>query len=299
MNFIQAAFTIKELREMLQLPGVSFDPVPKDLLPPAEVISALPRAQKRLMDLLRKGSANDPNDCRKSWSLEFLLAPDSLHGSDKSPHHLSRVKFARNELDPSEPHSPTSKVFPKKLPNGVRDHVDLPASIFFRSVGYKSLPLPGMEDLEISFDTQSGTLPGDGFGRIVSLTGQGTTKSLPDGSLISRLPGLYCAGWVNRGPTGVIASTMMDAFTTADSLVQDLANFGDSKSLLHAPGHSTGLGWDGVQAEAKRLGLHPTSWKDWLHIDREEQERGQLSGKPRSKVSTIMDMMGMIGRSPT
>lgn len=36
------------------------------------------------------------------------------------------------------------------------------------------------------------------------------------------LPGLYCSGWVKRGPTGVIATTMTDSFLTGQMLLQDL-----------------------------------------------------------------------------
>lgn len=35
-------------------------------------------------------------------------------------------------------------------------------------------------------------------------------------------PGLYCSGWVKRGPTGVIATTMTDSFLTSQTLLQDL-----------------------------------------------------------------------------
>ncbi len=34
--------------------------------------------------------------------------------------------------------------------------------------------------------------------------------------------GLYCSGWVKRGPTGVIATTMNDSFDTARVLIQDM-----------------------------------------------------------------------------
>lgn len=36
------------------------------------------------------------------------------------------------------------------------------------------------------------------------------------------LPGLYCSGWVKRGPTGVITTTMTDSFLTSQMLLQDL-----------------------------------------------------------------------------
>lgn len=279
---------------MLQLPSVSFDPIPKDVFPPDEVVNALPRAQKRLMQLLAKGSANDSKTATKSWSLDFLLAPESLHWSPVHPYHLSHAKFYRNELDPSDRHNPTSKVTPKYLSNGKRAHVNLSASAFFRSVGYKSLPLPGLEDLGAQFDPQRGVISNDGFGRVKSLSGSGEAQKLPDGSLITHLPGLYCAGWVKRGPTGVIASTMTDAFTTADTIIKDVATHGDSGSLLNGPGSGSGLGWTGVKLEAERRGLRATSWQDWQRIDAVERERGQEKGKVRTKFGRVEEMLEVI-----
>ncbi|KAJ5243421.1 uncharacterized protein N7469_001748 [Penicillium citrinum] len=291
---LQASFTIKEVRELLQLPGVSFEPIAKDVFPPESVINGLPRAQKRLMQLIAKGSANDPQTSSKSWSLDFLLSPESLHWSPIHPYHLTHAKFSRNELDPSDSFSPSSKVTPKYLSNGKPAMVNLPASVFFRSVGYKSLPLPGLEDLGIQFDSQRGVIANDGFGRIKSLSSAGEPQKLPDGSILTHLPGLYCAGWVKRGPTGVIASTMTDAFTTADTMLQDLASHGTSGSLMHAPQDSSGLGWDGVKPEAERLGLRPTSWQDWQRIDAAERERGQQKGKVRDKFGRVEEMLQVL-----
>ena len=203
------------------------------------------------MQLLAKGSANKSQTSTKSWSLDFLLSPDSLHWSPIHPYHLTYAKFSRNELDSADPYNPTSKVTPKHLSSGEPAMVNLPASLFFRSVGYKSLPLPGLEDIGIRFDDQRGVIPNDGFGRVRSPSSAGKQQELPDGSVIAHLPGLYCAGWVKRGPTGVIASTMTDAFTTADSIIQDLASHGGSGSLLHTPGHSSGLGWAWSQGRGR------------------------------------------------
>ncbi|KNG88455.1 NADPH-adrenodoxin reductase Arh1 [Aspergillus nomiae NRRL 13137] len=288
---MQAAFTIKELRELLQLPGVSFDPVRKELFPPDDVMNALPRAQKRLIQLLAKGSSNDPATSTKSWSLDFLLSPECLNWSPIHPYRLSHVKFSRNELDPTNPYIPSAKVSPKHLSSGKRAQVNIPANTFFRSVGYKSLPLPGLEDLGIQFDTKRGVIPNDGFGRVTRPTNTGANEQLPDGSVISHLPGLYCAGWVKRGPTGVIATTMTDAFTTADVVAADLSSHRGKGSLLNGPGHSTGLGWEGVRPEAEKRGLRATTWQDWQRIDAAERERGQQIGKPRSKFGRVEEML--------
>ncbi|KAI9373849.1 NADPH-adrenodoxin reductase Arh1 [Aspergillus egyptiacus] len=294
---LQAAFTIKEVRELLQLPSVSFDSIPRDLLPPEDVINALPRAQKRLIQLLAKGSSNDPATATKSWSLDFLLSPECLNWSPKHPYRLSHVRFARNELDPADPFSSSTKIMPKYLSSGERARVDLPANTFFRSVGYKSLALPGLHDLGISFDDSRGVIPNDGYGRVTTTpsTSANTTASrdtLPDGSLISHLPGLYCAGWVKRGPTGVIATTMTDAFSTADAVAADVAQSGGS-SLLN-PGDGTGLGWEGLRAEAEKLGVRATSWEDWERIDRAERELGAKKDKLREKFGRVEEMLDVL-----
>ncbi|KAA8650774.1 hypothetical protein EYZ11_007623 [Aspergillus tanneri] len=292
---MQAAFTIKEIRELLQLPSVSFDPIPRYLFPPDDIMASLPRAQKRLVQLLAKGSTNDPASSTKSWSLDFLLSPECLNWSPVHPYHLSHVKFSRNELDPTEPYLPSAKVTNKYLASGKRAQVDIPANAFFRSVGYKSLPLPGLEDLGIQFDTNRGVIPNDGFGRTTSPKDTGDNKQLLDGSLISHLPGLYCAGWVKRGPTGVIATTMMDAFSTADAIAADLTNQSGKASLLNSPGRSTGLGWEGVRPETEQRGLRVTTWQDWERIDAAERERGQPQGKLRSKFGRVEEMLEVIG----
>ncbi|KAL4933447.1 NADPH-adrenodoxin reductase [Aspergillus undulatus] len=291
---LQAAFTIKEVRELLQLPSVSFDPIPRDLFPPEDTISALPRAQKRLIQLLAKGSTNDPTTATKSWSLDFLLSPECLNWSPVFPYRMSHVRFSRNELDPSDPFAASTKVTPKYLSSGKRAKVDIPANTFFRSVGYKGIPLPGLEDLGVPFDESRGVILNDGFGRVtVPLSVEtGSRDTLPDGSLISHLPGLYCAGWVKRGPTGVIATTMTDAFSTADAIAADVAQSGSS--LLNSSSERTGLGWEGVRAEAEQRGLRPTSWEDWERIDRAERERGSRNGKPREKFGRVEEMLGAL-----
>ncbi|KAL1992802.1 hypothetical protein VTN49DRAFT_3558 [Thermomyces lanuginosus] len=295
---MQAAFTIKEIRELLQLPSVSFDPIPKDLFPPEDVIASLPRPDKRLVQLLAKGSTTKPSEATKSWSLDFLLSPHSLHASPQQPDKLSHAIFRRNELDPSRPFARDASVHEHLLPNGQPDEVTVQCGNFFRSIGYKSLALPGFEDLGIKFDSRRGIIPHDGFGRITSSEFPAEECTTPlDDSVISHLPGLYCAGWVKRGPTGVIASTMMDAFATADSIAADWesqkSSTGDRQIpfLNSSTGGSTGLGWDGVREEALRRGLRPTSWQDWERIDAAEREIGKQKGKLREKFGRVEEML--------
>ncbi|KAK2873326.1 hypothetical protein FQN49_002440 [Arthroderma sp. PD_2] len=293
---MQAAFTIKEVRELMQLPSTGFEPIPKNLLPPDSIISGLPRAHKRITQLLAKGSSTKLEDSTKKWSLDFLLSPRSFHSSPQTPDLLSHITFTRNQLDPADPYSPTASVSPFLADDGKAAHIDIPANLCFRSIGYKSCPLPGLDELGVPFNSSRGLIPNDGQGRVLNTAPpSGANDDLP-----THVPGVYCAGWVKRGPTGVIASTMTDAFATADAIAADWEvhrdRGSDKMEFLNsrAGGESTGLGWEGVRPEAEKRGLQPTSWKDWEEIDRIEKDRGQVKGKPREKFVQVSDMLDVI-----
>ncbi|KMP05356.1 NADPH:adrenodoxin oxidoreductase [Coccidioides immitis RMSCC 2394] len=270
---MQGAFTIKEIRELLQLPSVSFEPIPEYLFPPI-------------------------------WVSRFSTLSPLLHTSPKNQSSdLSYIKFTRNQLDPSDPFSRSSRATPLLGDDGKAMQVDIPASVCFRSIGYQSVPLEGFEDLQIPFNASRGIIPNDGQGRIIDYDSSSDVKANPPSSapeaVPSHLPGLYCAGWVKRGPTGVIASTMTDAFATGDAIAADWAHHVSASSgapafLNSDEGGSTGLGWEGVRGDAEKLGLRPTSWKDWEAIDRAEVERGKSRGKIREKFGRVEEMLDVL-----
>ncbi|KAK2806600.1 NADPH-adrenodoxin reductase [Onygenales sp. PD_10] len=300
---MQAAFTIKELRELLQLPSVSFTPIPESLFPPEATIKALPRGQKRLTQLLAKGSSTPSSTATKSWSLDFLLSPHSFLSSPSNPHALSHMKFDRTQLDPADPFNHSAKVTPLLQDDGHVAQVDVPASLCLRSIGYQSLPLPGFDELNIQFNHARGIIPNDGQGRVITTinppaANNNNAADEPVEPETTQVPGLYCAGWVKRGPTGVIASTMTDAFATADAIAADWGSHvagSDGHAFLNSStGGSSGLGWEGVVGEARKLSLRPTSWEDWERIDRAEAERGGKVGKVREKFGRVEEMLGVL-----
>ena len=75
----------------------------------------------------------------------------------------------------------------------------IPCGIVFRSVGYLGVELPG-----VPFDAGRATIPNEG-GRVDA----------------RRRPGVYCAGWIKRGPSGVIGTNKKDATETVDLLLED------------------------------------------------------------------------------
>ncbi|KAJ9636788.1 NADPH-adrenodoxin reductase [Coniosporium tulheliwenetii] len=236
---MQAAFTIKEVRELLNLPSVSFEPIPSDLLPPDP--KKLPRQQRRIAEILAKGSPTPLSVATKSWAFRFLHAPSAFNPSPSNPSTLSSTTFNLTRFTPdSNPTDRSARVEPTDK------SVTLPSALAFRSVGYKSLPLPGLSDLGVPFDKQLGIIPNDLYGRVLDpSTGPGALTA-------GHVPGMYCAGWVKRGPTGVIASTMEDAFTSGDVIVSDWEN---GVPFLKCGGESsTGLGWEGVRGRRRRGG---------------------------------------------
>lgn len=282
---MQAAFTIKEVRELLHLDDVNFTPIPDDLFP--RDLKALPRPRRRLLELLQKGSPQNEK-ATKSWSLDFLLAPKILEWGTENSRKLEGVVFSKTRLE--DPDSSESKV------SSTDETITLPTSTLFRSIGYKAEAIPGMEELGANFDERKGTVQHDGTGRVVPLetvplSGSGTVKK----------PSLYCSGWVKRGPTGVIASTMTDAFQTAEAIITDWKKAFHSEDISQVAQKSLAperLGWQGVlrDAQTMKINLKPVHWENWQKIDQEEKKIGESRGKPREKFGSVDEMLQVSGK---
>ncbi|KAK6957872.1 hypothetical protein Daesc_000661 [Daldinia eschscholtzii] len=264
---MQAAFTIKEVRELMKLHGVAFHDIDMSLIP--DEISKLPRARRRLMDIMVKGSTAKLEDAAKSWSLDFCLSPTEFLGRPDG--NIESTVFERTSL--ASPFDPSSSVV------GTGEKVTIPSSIAFRSIGYKSVALPGFDEAGISFDERKGIINNDGMGRVLRVKGDENTQHP------SHLPGVYCAGWVKRGPTGVIASTMEDAFSTADAIASDWSS--DAPFLK---GESSS-GWEALRAGVEHGKCRVIQWDDWRKIDKAERERGLRLGKEREKFTSTTEMI--------
>ncbi len=179
------------------------------------------------------------------------------------------MTFVKNKLSGPDVFAPLATV------SSTDSEASIPTSLAFRSIGYKSEPIEGMKDLGIDFDERRGIIPNDVHGRITSLS--------PDGTGI---PGMYCSGWVKRGPAGVIANTMEDAFGTAEAIAQDW----ETKQPFMAGGQ----GWDGLKVEAGKRGLRTVNWAEWKKIDAVEKERGKARGKEREKFASIQEMLNVL-----
>jgi ferredoxin--NADP+ reductase len=132
----------------------------------------------------------------------------------------------------------------------------IPCGLVFRSVGYRGVALP-----EVPFDESRGTIANDG-GRVA--------------------PGVYCAGWIKRGPTGVIGTNKKDATETVQLLLDDARN-----GTLPR----TDAGPDAVEALLQERGARYVLYAGWTSIDELERAAGEKQGRPRVKLVTWEDLL--------
>ncbi|KAG0743977.1 hypothetical protein G6F57_006977 [Rhizopus arrhizus] len=258
---VQVSFTSKELREQMSLPGVAFN-ADMDLIhreiEASQSIMSQNRPLKRLMGLLQKGSPNQNTD--KSWSAKFLRSPIEILGNaDRS--RVRGIQYAINRLE-----GPLDQR--KAVATG--EFESDACGVVLKSIGYKSVPIP-----DVPFDARKGIVPNQ-YGKVL------------DGE--KEVPGMYAAGWLKRGPTGVIVSTMSDAYETADTIVDDLKN---GKEMLQGGSKE---GADGLIPTLKDRGIMPVSYSDWKKIEAAEFALGERLGKPREKFSRVADMLSVLER---
>jgi adrenodoxin-NADP+ reductase len=259
----------------MKLPNVWFDPIDRQLIPPD--LKKLDRAPRRLMDVLLKGStSSDRDSAYKQWHLDFCLSPTAFQSESQNAKDawVAGTKFRQTKLS-----SPFDPLAVASLTDG---NVTLPSSTVFRSIGYRSMPLPGFTGLGIPHDEQSGVITNDGMGRILR-----DVRTTGAAMIREPFPGLYCSGWVKTGPTGVIVSTMADAFSTADAIVEDWLS---KRPFLGSAVTSAGPdGWTGLSHQLSHAQV--VKWDDWVRIDKAERERGRASGKEREKFTNVQDML--------
>jgi ferredoxin/flavodoxin---NADP+ reductase len=236
----QAKFTTKELRELGELTGadvlVREDELALD--PGVADPSALSPTTRRNLDVLREWAQRTPAGRPRRIHLRFFLRPAELLGSGQ----VAALRLERTAPDGSGGVA------------GTGAYEDLPAQMVLRSIGYQGVELNGLP-----FDARSGTVPNED-GRV-----------LRDGAAS---PGEYVAGWIKRGPTGVIGTNRPDAKQTATALLADA----DAGTLRDAPAAEP---LDALRAR----GFDPVPWTGWLAIEAAEALLGQSSGRTAEKIA--------------
>ncbi|XP_040505844.1 NADPH:adrenodoxin oxidoreductase, mitochondrial isoform X6 [Gallus gallus] len=260
---LQVAFTIKELREMINLPGTQPVLNPADFTGLENAVKDAPRPRKRLTELMIKTALEKHREkavmaqaaVPRQWGLKFQRSPQEVLPTADG----MRVRGVRMALTRLEGSGDSAKA----VPTG--DMEELECGLVLSSIGYRSLPL----DPAVPFDTQHSIIPNN-LGRVMGV------------------PGLYCSGWVKRGPVGVIITTMNDSFDTAQSVLEDL-----QEGVLDVSVSKEGFG--AVGSILRSRGIRPVSFSEWEKIDAAEVARGKAAGKPREKIVDPQEMLQLIG----
>jgi ferredoxin/flavodoxin---NADP+ reductase len=252
---VQAAFTPPELKELGELAGAEPVVDPADLrldaASEAELEADRERA-RRNFELLEEYAGRAPEGKPRRIVLRFLVSPVAILGEDR----VEAVEIVRNELV-----AEGGRIVAR--PTGETEVV--PAGIVLRSVGYKGVALPG-----VPFDERSGTIPNEG-GRVV-----GAERT-------------YVAGWIKRGPSGVIGTNKKDAAETVELLLADARAgrlAGASNSLL-------------LGDLLEKKGVHFVEYAGWQAIDAAERAAGEPLGRPRVKLTEWTKLLETGGRRIT
>ena len=257
---VQAACTTPELRELGELEGVDVVVDPRDLeLDPAseaELAAMEDRNPAKNLDVLREWAARPLTGATRQVVLHFNASPVSLSGTDR----VERMTIVRNRLESD------GKGGVKAVPTD--ETKALPVGLVFRSVGYKGKALDG-----VPFDDRRGVVPNIG-GRVVEQADSTTV-----------VPGVYVAGWIKRGPQGIIGTNKLCATDTVTQVLADIA----AGAIPAVADEVSPI--DALLAERH---VHVTSWADWQTLDKAEQERGAASGRPRVKITNVDEMLSIV-----
>jgi ferredoxin/flavodoxin---NADP+ reductase len=260
----QAAFTNPEVKELGELADADVTARPEEVeldpLSRAAVERSQDRATQKKVEILKEYARRAPTGKSRRLTLRFLVSPVELVGDDAGC--VAAIRLVRNELYATS----TGALQPR--PPGQFE--DLSVGLVFRSVGYRGVPLGG-----VPFNESWGVILNN-RGRVLD----------PDTK--RPIVGEYTAGWIKRGPTGVIGTNKPDAAETVACMFEDLA--------LGAVLEPTRPEARAAEALVRQRQPNFVSYPDWLKLDALEVERGRAQGRPRVKFTRIEEMLAALGR---
>lgn len=249
---VQAKFTPPEIKEIGAL--ADCDPVVSagdlELAPAcrAELEDAKNTHARKNLAVLEEFASRALSGKRKRYYLRFFLSPIAIEGEAR----MERLVLEKNALA-GEPFHQSAR--------GTGETTTMDAGLLFRSVGYRGVPIPGLP-----FEGRKGVIPSRD-GRVT----EGETV----------LPGLYVAGWIKRGPSGVIGTNKPDSYETVASILADLP------ALAPCPTADS----DALRELLRERGVRVVGFEDWKRLDALETERGKPLGKPREKFTRLQEML--------
>ncbi|PYM25897.1 MAG: NADP oxidoreductase [Candidatus Rokuibacteriota bacterium] len=259
----QAAFTNPEVKELGELEGadvaVIAEEVELDQLSRESLEKTGDRAGFKKVEILQEYARRAPAGKPRRLVLRFLVSPVALTANGAGA--VGGLRLVHNRLVASATGTIQAQATER--------FEDLSVGLAFRSVGYRGVPLPG-----VPFDEKWGVILNQ-KGRVLD----------PD----SKQPqlGEYTAGWIKRGPSGVIGTNKPDAAETVVAMLEDAA-----AGRVLTPTEP-----DRAAAERLLRQRQPrlVTYAEWLRLNALEIERGRPRGRPRVKFTRVDEMLAALG----
>lgn len=260
----QAAFSLPELKELGKMEGAQVRVLPEEAALDeltTKYIAEHPDStvQKKVDQIQAVADAADEGKPRE-LTIRFLVSPTKITESDG---RVAGVDIVHNEL--YETDNGTMR------PRATEQTEHLECGLVFRSVGYLGVPLEG-----VPFYAKWGVIPND-KGRVTTDHESGET-----------VPGTYCAGWIKRGPTGLIGTNKGDAIETVECMLEDVV----AGNVLE-PTHPTA---DAAEQFIRERQPAYFSYDHWQSLDAHELKQGEASGRPRVKLTSVESMLAALGK---
>ncbi|MGE4426208.1 MAG: FAD-dependent oxidoreductase [Solirubrobacteraceae bacterium] len=253
----QAAFTNPELRELGEMADCDIVVDPADVALDEHSRNWLERddadvREKRNVEIATEYSTRTPEGKKRRIVLRFLASPVEILGADR----VEGIRIVKNELVAD------ADGWLSARPTDETEEIE--CGLVLRSIGYRGSKLP-----DVPFDDQRAT--------IKNVAGRALDESTEE-----PIPGLYTAGWIKRGPSGIIGTNKKCAQGTVDSLIEDL----DAGTLPEPTVTEDDL----AEVVAAKQPEH-IDWAGWRAIDEHEQGLGEPQGRPRVKLTRVDEML--------
>jgi ferredoxin--NADP+ reductase len=248
-----AAYTAPELLAFGSLPGVDVVVDPREL-PSDDAAVDFPGRLKA--SVLQELAAAGKGTGDKRLVLRFLASPLEILGASR----VEQLRIVRNRMVTDDSGAAVAEA--------TTQTETLTTGLVLRSIGYRGRGLPGLP-----FDEPSGTLP-NAAGRVT------------DPITAQAIPGTYAAGWIKRGPSGVIGTNRADSGETVSALLDD-----HHANRLPRP---VGSAAEFAELVARRRSDR-VSRVHWQRIDEYELSQGRLTNRPRVKLTDHADLMRVAG----
>lgn len=229
---VQASYTTKELKELGELEGVGIQVDAQDLAldPHSQQQLATNKVAARNFDVLKEWAERPARADARNIHLHFFAKPVEIHGDTR----VESLTIQRTRLDDEG-----------RLHDVAGETSSINVDGVIRSVGYRGLPIG-----DIPFDHD--------LGIVRNVEGR-----------VEGMPGVYVAGWIKRGPSGIIGTNKKDASATVARLMEDAPQLAaptlDSVVLVEGFAHVDVNGWRAIDAEERRRGASASKARVTVH----------------------------------